>query len=139
MKTTSDFSFPTMDKLMGAFQAPKFDAERLMAAHRRNLETITTVNKLAAESFQAMAKRQGEIMRQSVTEMTESMRDVFAEPTQANRGARQTEIAKKAVESAISNTRELAEMSTKANTEMFTILSQRVVEGFDELKALSKV
>ena len=57
------------------------DMEALMAAHRRNLETLSAANRVALEGAQAVARRNMEIMQQTMAELTDGMRQFS--PTEA--------------------------------------------------------
>ncbi len=52
------------------------DMEALMAAHRRNLETLSAANRVALEGAQAVARRNMEIMQQTMSELTDGMRQL---------------------------------------------------------------
>jgi phasin family protein len=49
--------------------------------------------------------------------------------------ARQTEFAKKAMEAAIANTRDIAELVQKSSSDAFKIVQDRMKESYEEIKA----
>ena len=49
--------------------------------------------------------------------------------------AKQTEFAKKAMEAAIANTRDIAELVQKSSSEAFKIVQDRMKESYEEIKA----
>ena len=49
--------------------------------------------------------------------------------------AKQTEFAKKAMEAAIANTRDIAELVQKSSTEAFKIVQDRMKESYEEIKS----
>jgi phasin family protein len=136
----SPFTFFESDPtaLMAAFKMPGVDLESLMAAQRKNLEALTKANQLTVESIQTVAKRQAELVRESFQEAGAAMSGLMSGDEPAQRITHQTELAKKAVEDAVANAREVAEIFTKAASEAFEILNKRVVEGFDEAGAIVK-
>jgi phasin family protein len=108
-----------------------------MAAQRKNIEALTTANKLAVEGMQAIAKRQSEILAQAMAEVsnvTQQLSGAASNPQEAT--AKQAEVAKQAFEKALANMRELAEMINKANTDAFAVINKRVAESLEELKGL---
>ncbi|RDD60892.1 phasin family protein [Ferruginivarius sediminum] len=116
------------------FQVPGLDSKALIEAQRKNIEAITQANRVAFEGMQAVAQRQGEILRQAMDESVKAMQDVGTANAPEDRVSKQTEIAKNAFETAIKNMRELAEMSAKSQTEALDLINTRVTEGFDEIR-----
>ena len=125
-------------KMLGEFKLPGVDMDKIAAAQRKNVEALTSANQLVAEGFQAVARRQAEIMRQTLEEAGKSMRDLMEQSAPEDRMVKQTELAKSAFETALSNMRELAEMVAKANTEAFDVMNRRYTESLDELKDMIK-
>jgi phasin family protein len=129
-------SFPEMDftKLFADFRMPGVDVNSLLAAQRRNMEALTNANRVAFEGMQAVAQRQAEILRQSMEEATKVASDLMTNGTPEQRIAKQTEIAKIAMEKALANMRELSEMMAKSNGEAVNLINQRMTESLDEVK-----
>ena len=123
-------------KLMSEFKMPGVNMEQAVASQRRNLEALTAANQLAVQGFQAVAKRQAEILKQTLEQTSVAMREVMAAGSPEDKAARQTELAKEAFERAIANMRELAEMVSKAQTEANEVITKRVTESLDEMKDL---
>ena len=112
------------------------DMEALLSAHRRNLETLTTANRVALEGAQAVARRHMEIVQQNMTELTEGMRQLTSnEPPQA-KAARQAEILKSSYERAVNNMRELSDLIQRSNGEALSVLNKRFTEAMDEARTL---
>ena len=124
-------------KLLGSMKMPVVpDMEALLSAHRRNLETLSAANKVALDGAQAIARRNMEIMQQTMAELTEGMRQFSpTEPPQA-RAARQADMLKSAYERAVANMQEISGLIQKSNGEALTLLNHRFVEAVDEVKAL---
>ncbi len=112
------------------------DMEKLMNAQRRNMEAMSAANRIALEGAQAVAKRHMEIMQQTMSEMTETMRMLSStEGTQA-KAAKQAELLKRAYERAVSNTKELSDLIARSNGEAISMLNKRFAEAMDEVKQL---
>src|SRR5262244_2289504 len=101
-------------KMMGDFRFRPFDVEALMACQRRNIEALSQANQLAVEGIQAVAKRQIEIARQTVEDISALLRDLAQPASAEDRIAKNTEYAKQMLEKSITNGRELALLATKA-------------------------
>lgn len=123
-----------MSKLIGDLKLPGVDLEKVVSAQRKNVEALTSANQLAVEGFQAIARRQAEILRQTLEEAGRGMRSLMEQSAPEDRMVKQTEMAKTAFETALANMRELAEMVAKSNTEAFDVINRRVAESLDELK-----
>ena len=138
-KMMGDFKMPNIDmtKMMGDMKMPSIDMGALMAVSKRNMEVMSEVNKLTTESFQAVARRQAEIMRDSMAELQTTMKDMMANRSAEGMPQRQAEMAKKSFEAAIANARELAEMSSRANTEAMDLINKRFTESMEEMKSLA--
>src|SRR3984893_1637994 len=110
--------------------------EALTAAHRRNIEAISAANRIALEGAQAVAKRHMEIVQQTISEMTETVRSLTATEAPQAKAARQAELLKQAYERAVANTREISDLIQRSNSEALETLNKRFAEAMDEVKTL---
>jgi len=136
--TTSTNGYFDVSKVFGDFRFPGFDVQAFAEAQRRNLQALTQANQLAVEGIQAVARRQTEIMRQAIDEASALVRDWTQPGAPEERLANSAEAAKHAFEKGLANARELNELSTKASTDVFSVIAQRVSEGFDEVRLYAK-
>ena len=112
------------------------DMEALLSAHRRNVEVLSAANRVAMEGAQVVARRHMEIMQQTMTELTEQVRELAApEPPQV-KAARQADLLKRSYEQAVTNMRELGELIQKSNGEALKLLNQRFTEALDEVRGM---
>jgi phasin family protein len=121
-------------KSMKGMNLPGVDMDTIVAGQKKNLEALTTANRVAYEGMQAIAKRQAEIFQETMNEARSAMDDIMKEPSPPQVAAKQADLAKNAVEKALSNMRELAEMVTKANEEVTDTMKSRITESLDEIK-----
>jgi phasin family protein len=127
-----DFSqFNDFNKLLTQFKVPTLDTSAVVEAQRKNIEVLTNV-----EGYQAMARRQAEIINEAVEEAAKATKELSTVAAPQERFAKQAELSKKAYESAVANTRELVEMSAKSNSEVVELINGRVSESLEEMKAL---
>ena len=112
------------------------DMESLMAAHRRNLETLSAANRVALEGAQAVARRNMEIMQQTMTALTEGLRSFSAGENPQTRAARQAELLKSSYERAVANMQEIGDLIQQSNGEALNLLNKRFAEAMDEVKLL---
>lgn len=123
-------------KLLGDFKFPGVDVEQVMTSQRKNVEALTAANQLALEGYQAILRRQGEILRQTLEQANTMVSEMMVVGTPEEKVARNADMVKTAFEKTLANTRELAEMAAKSNGEAADVLNRRVSESLDELKGV---
>lgn len=132
-----DFTqFSDFKKWSEQFQIPGLDMQSLMEAQRKNLEAISQANRIAVEGAQALGQRQMEILRTTMEEASRVMSDLAASGTPEARMAKQADLVRDAFERAIANTRELAEMGAKSNSEALDLINKRISESLTEIKGM---
>ena len=94
-------------KMMTDFRFRPFDVEALMACQRRNIEALSQANQLAVEGVQAVARRQIEIARQAVEDMSVLFRDLTQPVSTEDRIVKNTEYAKQMLEKSVNHGREI--------------------------------
>jgi phasin family protein len=117
-----------ISKLMQSFKLPDVDMAALVESQRKNIDAMAKVAQLTTEGATAISQRQLEIFRATSEKLSLLFRDMKL--TSAER----SEIAKKAFEAAMTNARELAEMTTKSNNEVFDVVKQRLTENFEQMR-----
>ncbi len=129
-------AFTDMFRKMGEqLKVPSFDMTKIMEHHQKNFEAMTRSWQAMAGGATAIANKQREIFEATVKDITEMAKDF--KPTGAPQEvfAKQTEFAKKAMEAAIVNTRDIAELVQKSGTEAVTIIHGRMKESYEEIKS----
>ena len=132
-KFDADFS-----KFAGQFNLPNLDGGAVLKAQQKNLEVVTAANRVALEGMQALARRQAEIVRQAGEEFNKAAKELSGSKSLEDSLAKQTDLAKGAFEQALSNVRELTEMTVKSQAEAADLINARVAEQFDEFKTAIK-
>ena len=141
-KTTKAGAAPFMPefdikKLMGDMKIPAMpDVEAVLAAHKRNLDALTEANRVALEGAQLVARRHMEIMQETMSGLTSTLKELAGNQPPAVRAAKQAELLKKAYENAVANTKELGDLIQKSNAEAMSKLNTRFSEAMTEMKAL---
>lgn len=121
-------------KIMAEYKMPGLDVDSVLAAQRKNIDALSSANKLAFEGMQAIATRQVELIRQGMEEQTRMMQEMMAQGAPEDKVAKQAELAKDAFEKALGNLKEMVEMYAKSNNEAAEVLTARMTEAFEELK-----
>ena len=129
------FPFADFGKFAEQFKLPGLDNKALVETQRKNVEAFQAANQVFIEGAQAVTQRQSEIMRQAMDESVKALQSIASAGTPEAKFGQQAELAKQAYEASLANLREIAELTTKSNTEAAEVLTKRVSETFDELKA----
>jgi phasin family protein len=124
-------------KMLKQYKLPGVDLDSLIASQKKNVEALTSANKVAFEGLQAVAKRQTEILQETMNEASKAI-DVLAKAGSPQEvAAKQAELAKDAFERALANMRELAELVAKANQEATNTINTRISATLDEIKEMA--
>ena len=128
----ADFDF---SKISGEFKLPTVNVETFVETARKNFATMTSLNTAAVEQMKAIAQRQGDMVRAAMEDFSKHGSEVLAAATVEEKAAKQIDFIKKSYDSAITNTKELADLYTKGQADAVTALSARVAELTEEVKA----
>ena len=131
-KNPFDFDFT---KIAGEFKLPTVNVESVVETGRKNFAAMTTVSTAAVETFKTIAQRQGDMIRAAMEDLSKYGSDVMGAASIEEKAAKQVDFAKKSYDMAIANTKELADLYTKGQTEAFATLNTRIAELTEEVKA----
>jgi len=131
--TTQNFT-DMFKKLGEQFKVPQFDMTKIMEQHQKNLDAFTRSWQTAAAGASAVATKQREILEAAVKQVTEMAKEYKPTGNPQEIFAKQSEFAKKAMEAAIANTKDLAELVQKSSTEALQIIQQRMKDSFEEIR-----
>ena len=128
--------FPDIAKLMEQFKVPGLDVSKIVEAQRKDIEALTQANQAAYAGVQELAKRQTEILQETMAEWQAAL-------SQAGGGdsanmARQAAMAQQAFGKAFTNMRELAEMAAKSQTQAWEVMQKRFQENLAEFRNLMR-
>jgi phasin family protein len=128
----ADFDF---SKIAGEFKFPMVNVETVVETGRKNFAAMTTASTAAVDSMKTIATRQGDMFRAAMEDFSKHGSDVLSAATVEEKIAKQIDFAKKSYDLAITNSKELAELYKKGQTEAFETLSARVADLTEEVKA----
>src|SRR6478672_8092327 len=131
-KNPFDFDF---SKIAGEFKFPVVNVETVVETGRKNFAALTTVSTAAVESMKTIAQRQGDMVRAAMEDFSKHGSEVLAAATVEEKAIKQIDFAKKSYETAIANTKEIADLVGKSQAAAFQALSARVAELTEEVKA----
>jgi len=128
MKFWSDYKAPQM---------PSFDFTSVVNTGRRNAETLTAAGQALAENYQTIARRQAEIARSHVEKVLKSTKDMLVNGSPELNASKHAELAKSVFESSLNSLREVSELVTKSNFEVFDVLNKRASQSLEELSSIA--
>ena len=131
-KNPFDFDFT---KIAGEFKLPTVNVETFVETARKNFAALTTASSTAVESIKTIAQRQGDMLRAAMEDISKHGSDVLGAATVEEKAAKQIDFAKKSYDLALANTKELADLYTRGQTEAFEALNARFAEMTEEVKA----
>lgn len=119
------------------YKLPGIDFAAVVASQRNNVEALANASRAAFEGAQAVAKRQAEILQETMNQTAKSFDTLAKAGSPSEVAAKQAELTKEAFEKAVGNMRELAEMVTKAQQGAIDTMSGRISQSLDELKHMA--
>lgn len=138
-KFTADFDPAKLadqfTKMAGAMDLKTVDVNAIIKSQQKNLEALNEANVAVVEGVKAIAQRQSEIFKTTLTEAQDVVKGITEIKTPQDAAAKQAELMKGAYETALANMRELAEMAAKSNEESAEKINARITESLDEIKA----
>jgi phasin family protein len=127
-------SFTDMFKNLGEqLKLPQVDVAKIMQHHQKNLDAMARSWQAVASGASEVASKQRAIFEEAVKDVTEMEYKPGGSPQEIM--AKQSEFAKKAMEAAIANTRDIAELVQKSSSDAFKIVQDRMKESYEEIKA----
>lgn len=127
-----------MMKMFEGAKVPGFDTEAMTEAQKKNVQAFVDANRVAAEGYQSLFKRQVEIMQASIADLTDAMKEANAQPFSTDTVEKRIEGAKAQFEKNVSHFQEMTEAARKANEDAFAIIRARFNEGVQEMKDLTE-
>ncbi len=124
-------------QMLKDYKLPGVDVDSIVASQRKNVEALTSANRTVFEGVQAIAKRQAEILQETMNETTKAVDSLSKAGSPGEAAAKQAELAKEAFERALSNMREVAEMASKANEEVASTVNARISATLDEVRDMA--
>jgi phasin family protein len=121
-------------KLLEQFRIPGVDLPALVETQRKNVQALQEANQKAYSGALALAKRQAEILEETMREWQSAAKELTSKHPVENAVSKQADLAKKAIENALANMRELAEMAVNSQAQAYEVIHKRVQTSIDELR-----
>ena len=134
-----DFKWPNFDQgFWDRFSVPGIDSSALMQSQKKNFEALVKANQKAAEGYQNLMRRQGEIMTETMQSIQEAVTDLMKANDGRDLPKKQAELVEKTVGRALKHMKELAELTISANGDAFKVIQDRAKESIAEMQELAE-
>ena len=138
MNDKTPFAGFDISKFISDFKVPGFDAETLMNAQKKNIESLADANEKLFKGFQEITKLQSDMMRSAVQTVQEEAATFSEASSPQEIMEKQTEIAKRAMEAALENMQRLADETAKATGGAAEAVNKQFLANLDEIKTPAK-
>ena len=136
MESTNPNSlFAEYAKMMEQFKLPGIDVSALLESQRKDIEALAQANATALAGMQTLGQKQTEILQSTMSQVQQLVKQVVASSGAAP-SAGANELVQQALHKAIADMQELADTAYKTQSDSFAVVSRRVSEHVEELKAL---
>lgn len=134
-KTDADSFIDMFARLGRDVKLPVMDIEQLIEHHRKNLEALHKSAQAAGMGMSAVMAKQGEILQETLDEIADMAHGYRGISDPQELTAKQTEFARRSLDTALRNTGEMAELVRRSGDETLEVLRNRIREGMDEIRS----
>jgi phasin family protein len=142
MESTQNNSFfAEYLKLFKQFKLSAFDASAVLESRRKDFEALAAANTVALSGLQALGQKQAEMLGAALTgvqSLVARKHDAAGKPAPAAAAGEATQQASGALQKGLADVRELAETAYRVHSDSYAVITRRVAENVEELKALLK-
>ncbi len=128
-KLASEFS-----KMAGTMDIKSVDVDSIVKSQQKNVEALNAANNAVVEGVKAVATRQGEIFKTTISETQAAFSKLGDIKSPQDAAVKQADFMKFGFETALNNMRELAGMMVKSNADSAEKINTRITESLDEIK-----
>ena len=128
--------FSDMTKMMEQFKIPGLDMAPIIESRRKDMEALVEANKATYESMQALARRQTEILTETMQGFQNSAKGWVSAGAGSPNAAKQADVVSHAYQKALADMKDLAEMVRKSQTDALAGITARATQSMQETKKL---
>lgn len=112
---------------------PGPDINGIMDYHRKNLQALQAATQVQTGTAQNLLEKQRAALEEALAEISSTVEGATKGGDASGMASAQMDLARKAFETTLQNTREMAEIVQKGNVDTFEVLKARVMESVEEL------
>ena len=120
---------------MDQLKLPNIDLLAIMEGRRKDLEAIVKANEVALNGIKSVADKQAEMLQTVLGEIGTKLKSMAQD---GNPSAKATEMAQQTIEKALGAMRTLAEANGQSQAQVLDVISTRVQQSIDEIRATLK-
>jgi len=131
----SELPVVDLNKIMDQLKLPNIDLQAIMEGRRKDLEAIVKANEVALNGIKSVADKQAEMLQTVLGEIGTKLKSMAQD---GNPSAKATEMAQQTIEKALGAMRTLAEANGQSQAQVLDVISTRVQQSIDEIRATLK-
>jgi phasin family protein len=114
---------------------PTVDVDRLLEAHKKNIEALADSASVLSEGARSVAERNREIFEAGLREVAAMAREYRPLAAEADLAEKRVELAKKVFDEIAKNARDVNDIANQSTKEASRIFQDRLKASIDEIKA----
>ena len=118
-------------RIIEQLKLPGLSVPAVLESRRKDIEALAEANRVALAGAESLAAKQREILQQAVRQLQALVLERKAEA-----GGDLGTLVRKNLADTLGNVRALAELATKSQADAFDVVSARVQQSIEELRAL---
>jgi hypothetical protein len=135
MESTNPNSlFAEYIKIVKQFKLPGIDASAVLESRRKDIEALAAANTTALSGMQSLGQKQAAILGATLTRLQSLVAQQGGTESKPAAG----EAVQQALHKALADMQELAMTAYRAQADSYAVISKRVAENVEELKAILK-
>ena len=114
---------------------PTVDVDRLLEAHKKNIEALANSASVISEGARSAAEKNREIFEAGIRELAATARDYRPLAAEADLAEKRVEFAKKVFDAIAKNARDVNDIANQSTKEASRIFQDRLKTSIDDIKA----
>ena len=114
---------------------PTVDVDRLLEAHKKNIEALANSASVISEGARSAAEKNREIFEAGIRELAATARDYRPLAAEADLAEKRVEFAKKVFDAIAKNARDVNDIANQSTREASRIFQDRLKASIDDIKA----
>lgn len=135
LKTNTAPSKPDLRSLLNSLKLPGIDTNKLLESGRKDIEALLETNEKVFVTAEALTHKQAEMLTELVKEWHASFKDSVSSASGADKLNQASVHAQRALATALTSMKEMAEIAAKSNQDVVGILNARFHAGLQELRS----
>jgi phasin family protein len=135
MMTDTTSYIEMLKKFGGDIGLPKFDVDKLIETHKKNIDALNQSAKVAAQGAESVAQKQREVLEAGLREATALAREYKPLGKVHENITAQTEFASKVLEITLKGAADSATTARQSTADAVKVIQDRVKDSVEEIGA----